>query len=201
MMYRLRSAFFTGLAALLPLVLTCYLLYWAVWQAEHLLGGLAGRLLPSGWYVPGLGLLLTLALVLLAGMLVQLWGIKQLKTWGESLLQRIPLVRTVFGTISDFVAFLSPRAAEPPLSRAVLIDFGNHRKAIGLITRADATDLFPQADEAIIGVYLPMSYQVGGYTLYLPRSQVTELDLSAQEAMRLAVTAGVSAGAAPNKHK
>ena len=63
----------------------------------------------------------------------------------------------------------------------------------GFVTRRDFSALPPNlGDEHTIAVYLPMSYQVGGYTLMLPRDAVEPLDMSVDEAMRYALTAGMS---------
>ncbi len=70
---------------------------------------------------------------------------------------------------------------------------GHEFEALGFVTREvfDDLPLDPQADDPV-AVYLPMSYQIGGYTLYLPRSALTPVDLPFEDAMRLAVTGGVT---------
>ena len=64
---------------------------------------------------------------------------------------------------------------------------------LGIMTRSD---LGVQGTEAFgagrCAVYLPMSYQMGGYTLYLPRSMLTPIDMSVEDALRFAITAGMS---------
>jgi uncharacterized membrane protein len=71
---------------------------------------------------------------------------------------------------------------------------GTQMKLLGFITRTDFSDL-PQgvagADD--VAVYLPMSYQVGGYTVIVPRAQVTAIEMARDEAMRFVLTAGLTA--------
>jgi uncharacterized membrane protein len=79
-----------------------------------------------------------------------------------------------------------------------MIDLGEGARAIGFVTRKDCSGLPAQvAGPGCVAVYFPMSYQIGGYTLYLPREKLRTVDMPIEEAMRLALTAGVSTTAAP----
>jgi len=79
----------------------------------------------------------------------------------------------------------------------VAVRVSENIRLIGFVTSEDFSGL-PQAskaaDKSTVGVYLPMSYQIGGYTVYLPKSQVDPLDMSIEDAMRFTLTAGVSGG-------
>ena len=67
-------------------------------------------------------------------------------------------------------------------------------RAIGFVTREDVpTVLFAHGGRDWVTVYFPMSYAFGGYTIYLPRDQISPLDISVEDAMRLAITAGLTA--------
>jgi uncharacterized membrane protein len=72
---------------------------------------------------------------------------------------------------------------------------GQDGQLLGFVTREQFDDLpLEPTAENPVAVYMPMSYQVGGYTLYLPRSAITPVDISFEQAMRLALTGGVTAG-------
>jgi uncharacterized membrane protein len=64
-------------------------------------------------------------------------------------------------------------------------------KLIGFVTTEHANTLGIGGGDDLVAVYLPMSYQIGGYTVYLPRSRVTETDLTVEQAMRIVLTGGV----------
>ena len=67
--------------------------------------------------------------------------------------------------------------------------------AIGFVTREDVpAALEVHGGHDWVTVYFPMSYAFGGYTLYLPRERIQPLDISVEDAMRLAITAGLTAG-------
>lgn len=184
----------TGLAAILPIAITLALLTWLGSFAESLLGGILGRLLPEAWYFPGMGLLTGIGLVFVIGILLRAYFVKALFDWMEGWMQRIPLVKTVYGTVRDVMNLFSG-GLEKKFGAAVLVQFpGTDYRLVGFVTREDFQGL-PSAmgADGRIAVYLPMSYQIGGYTLLLPREQVHPLDLSMEEAMRFTLTAGVSA--------
>jgi uncharacterized membrane protein len=67
-------------------------------------------------------------------------------------------------------------------------------QAIGFVTREDVPSvLHAHGGRDWVTVYFPMSYAFGGYTIYLPRDRIAPLDISVEDAMRLAITAGLTA--------
>jgi uncharacterized membrane protein len=79
------------------------------------------------------------------------------------------------------------------LQRVVLARFANVH-AIGFVTREDAPAVLEaHGGRDLVTVYFPMSYAFGGYTVYLPRELIQPLDISVEDAMRLAITAGLTA--------
>ena len=87
----------------------------------------------------------------------------------------------------------SPRGAEEQ-RKAVMVSVGDGLKLIGFVTRQAFRDLPDGIGEEgnTVAVYLPMSYQIGGYTVFLPRSSVKPLDMSVEQVMRFALTAGMT---------
>lgn len=194
-MKRLSSIFLQGLAAVLPIAITIYLLYWIGSSAEALLGGLLQWILPAELYLPGLGVAAGVLLILLLGLLLNAYLVQAVWNWIEWLLARIPLVKTIFSATQDMMRFLSP-AAQKDMSQVVMLPLGDTGyRLLGFVTRPDTTDLpAGLGGEDIIAVYAPFSYQIGGYTLLVPRSSVTPIDMPVEQAMRFAITAGISSG-------
>jgi uncharacterized membrane protein len=194
-MRRLWNTFLKGLAAVLPVALTIYVVFWIARTAESILGGPLRSLLPSERYWPGLGLLVAFVLVLLIGLLVDAYIVKRLIRFGESLLARIPLVKTIFGALKDFTRFLPAGGKGRDPRRVILWRFGS-AQMIGFVTEEQVNPrLFGAASGDMVAVYFPMSYQIGGYTLYLHKDELKETDLSVEEAMRLVLIGGVSSSA------
>lgn len=194
MLKRLRSILMRGLVAVLPVGLTVYLLWWLATSTERLLHGVIVRLIPPSQYVPGMGIVAGLVLVMIAGVLVNAYVVKRALQWQSELFERIPVVKTVFAAIRDFVQLLPADGKKRQVRRVVMAEFGGAR-LIGFVTRDDEGEL-GSAVEGRVPVYFPMSYQIGGYTLYLPRSALIQLDIPAETAMRLVLTGGLS-GAPP----
>lgn len=188
----LRNTFLKGLAALLPVALTIFVVYWLATTAESVASGPLRALLPADRYWPGLGLLVACLLILIVGVLVDAYVVRRLWRYGESLLARIPIVKTIFGTLKDFAQFLPAGGRTRDLKRVVLWRVqGAH--LVGFVTEEDVNPkLFGSAAQDLVAVYFPMSYQIGGYTLYLPKTELQETPLSVEEAMRLVLIGGIS---------
>lgn len=204
-MRRVSGIFLKGLAVVLPVFVTAYLVVWIVRTAEEVLGGVLHVLLPESWYVPGLGLFLGVVLIFLIGLLLQAYLIRRLFAVGERLLQRIPLVKTVYSALQDIMAFASRSGGEASQVVLVRVSLGEtEAKLLGFVTR-EAWEGLPEnmgaSDE--VAVYMPMSYQIGGYTLILKREQLEPVDMNMDDAMRFAVTAGMSTqgGGGASQHK
>ena len=186
------TTFLRGLGVVLPIALTLYLVVWAVREAEALMKPLALLLMPStGDYVPGSGLVLAIVLVYLAGLLVQLFVIEWLVGLGQHLLERTPLVKSIYNALNDFVSSFSRRPSETA-SRVVNVKLADELSVVGFITDPDPAALRAPGDpDDRVAVYLPMSYQLGGYTILVPRDRLRPLALGVEDAMRRVLTAGV----------
>jgi len=190
--------FLKGLAVVIPAALTLAILWWLAAGAEQLLGGLLQRFLPEGWYVPGMGLLSALAITALIGLLTHVILFQRLFAVGDAILNRLPLVKTLYNAIKDFMAYFSPEN-KAAMNKVVLVRLpGQQFELIGFVTREDFSQLsVPLTVDDPIAVYLPFSYQIGGYTLFLSRSTVTPIDLPFEEAMKLVLTGAVTREQAP----
>ena len=187
-MTSLKAIFWKGLATLLPLALTAYLLYWAVVSAERLLR----HLVPADSYFPGAGLLLAVVLIMVFGALMHFFLFERVVTLGGSLLNRIPIVKSLYSALQDFFSYLGHRSTDE-LSRVVLVTLTDSCRLVGFVTNPRFA-LPGEARESAhdrVCVYVPMSYQIGGFMLLLPGDLVEPLDMSVEDAMRLVLTAGV----------
>lgn len=185
--------FLKGLAVVIPAALTLAILWWLARGAEQFLGGLLLRILPQGWYVPGMGVLSAVAMTMLIGLLTHVILFQRVFAVGDAILNRLPLVKTLYSAIKDFMGYLTP-GSQVAQSKVVLVRLpGQPFELLGFVTREDFSQVpLPLMVEDPIAVYLPFSYQIGGYTLFLPRSCLTPVDMSFEEAMKFILTGGVS---------
>lgn len=188
----LRNIFLTGLAIVLPIVITIWIIWWIGVTFEKTLGGIYTVIFPPSLYFPGLGILMGIGLTFVVGLMTKAWLFRSIFDWWDSLLNRIPLVKTVYGAIQDFMSFISGEG-HTKFNRVVLVEFDQpSMKLMGFVTREDLSRLPDTVDDDEVAVYFPMSYQVGGYTLFLPRSRLQPVDMKMEDAMRFVLTAGLS---------
>jgi uncharacterized membrane protein len=192
-MNALGKLFLKGLAVVIPIALTLAILWWMATSAERLMGAVLKFTLPSGWYLPGMGLVSGLALIALIGLLSHVLIFQKLFNLGDAIFHRLPLVKTIYIALKDFIGYLSPDK-KSEMGKVVLVQLpGQSFQVIGFVTREQFDDLpFTPTAEDPVAVYMPMSYQIGGYTLFLPRNCLTPLDMPFEDAMRLVVTGAVT---------
>lgn len=188
-MNKLWKWFLQGIALIAPVALTIALLAWLGTWSEETFGGLIRAVLPHGWYFKGLGLLSGILLTLAVGLAANFFLVRWLVSLVESILQRIPLVTSLFQAFKD-IARLFSQDVDEQLGQVVAVDLGDAR-LVGFVMQKDASlpGQFDDDDQRV-AVYLAMSYQLGGFTVHVPRSQVTPLDVPADEAMRAVLTGG-----------
>lgn len=193
---RLARTFLTGLFVLLPIMVTLAIVMWIIGVAETVLGGFIRVLLPSNFYLPGMGLVVSLLVIFLVGVLMQAIFFRELIGWLEEQLERIPLIKTVYSAVKDLTGFFSRAGSnQKRFGQVVQVQMpGLPIRMLGFVTLEDlkSVGLEAASGEETVAVYLPMSYQIGGYTVLLPRSYLTPVDMGMEEAMRFLITAGMS---------
>lgn len=190
-MKKLGQWFIQGLLVLFPVVVTVAIVVWLATSAEATLGYVIRYLMPDSWYLPGMGIISAVVLIALVGLLVNLYLFRQLVKLVETLFSKIPLVEVIYTSVRDIARFASASQSDDELKSAVMVSINEDTQLMGFITDESAS-FSEHGDKELCAVYLPMSYQIGGYTLFLPKSQLTPLDMSVQDAMRYLVTAGMT---------
>lgn len=186
---------FTGFITLLPVVLTIYLMYWLAVTSERLMGNMLHWVMPESFYFPGIGMLAGILIMFVVGLLMKAYLVRRIFGWGEMLLYRLPLIKSVYRAFRDLFDFISPK--KEGMGQVVAVKI-NNIQVIGFITQENPDrlpDIFSEDDSVL--VYLPMSYMMGGHTIFVPRDSVRYLDMSMDEAMRFVLTAGIT-GSKPN---
>jgi uncharacterized membrane protein len=179
-----------GLVTILPIGITAYLVYWLAKTMETLVAPVLKLFLPTGRYVPGIGLITGLALLFLIGLFVNAYVVRRVIGFGESMLLRIPVVKTVYSSVRDMTKLVNTEGRKRELERVVMVRFGPGRM-IGFVTQENATLPGVRSDQELVAVYFPLSYQIGGHTFYLPRDRIEHTDLTVEAAMRIVLTGGL----------
>jgi uncharacterized membrane protein len=198
MMTKLRKWFFAGLLVLVPLAITIWLLEWAISSLDKTL-----LLLPKAWHpdsllaihIPGFGVILTLAVLLLVGAVVSNFLGKRLIGWWDALLGRIPVVRSIYSSVKQVSDTLFSENGNA-FRQAVLVEWPRQGVwTIGFVTGVPSGDVLGslqngEADE-FLSVYVPTTPNpTSGFFLILPKSDVIELDMSVDQALTYVISMG-----------
>lgn len=191
-MKHLQKIFLQGLVTFLPIALTIYIIYAGISIVDSLLGDTLRQILPM--YIPGLGFLLTILIIFLLGFLLNNLIAAGAFHKLENRLMKVPFIKAIYSPLRDLMNLFSKGGGPGNLQTVVLVDMGDSGiRALGVVTR-DAFKDVPAIDEHAgdrVAVYIPMSYGLGGFTLMIPKSKITPLDMPIEKAMSLAITGWV----------
>ena len=186
-MKRIKRLFLKGLVTVIPITVTIAVFVWLVTFAEGLASRTLKYLLPNIVYWPGMGVICAFLFIFLVGMLLNAWITQKIFNWGESIVYKIPLIKTIYDSIKDLIIFFSSED-RGDISSVVLVDIDQDKKVLGLVTCKEFQDEEVLANKGVIAVYLPMSYQLGGYTVFVPKDKVEEVDIPVDRALSQTLT-------------
>ena len=184
----LRRSFLTGLVVTVPLLITVVTLVWFF----RFVDGFA-RPLSMYWVgreVPGLGVLMTAAVILLAGAIATNVIGRRILQRAERWLLNVPLFKTVYAPVKQLVAAFSPDS-ETGFKKVVIVDDQKRGMVIGFLTREFMLDR-GQGPEEMIAVYVPTNHLYLGDVLVYPRHQAFYPDVSVEEGIRIFLTGGMA---------
>ena len=190
-----------GVLVWLPILATI----WVVSFMLHIMDRTLLLLPPSyrpqalvGFALPGAGLVLALAIVLLTGLLVTNLIGRRFVIWGEELLNRIPVVRSIYGGVKSFTE--SVLSQSKSFRQVVMVEYPRAGLwSIGFLTSEDVPEVSERLGEPHVAVYISAALNAtAGYLVIVPRRQMVELDMTVDEAMKMIITCGVVVPHPPN---
>jgi uncharacterized membrane protein len=131
MMKTIGSILLKGLVTILPIGLTVYFVYWLGITTESLLSKPIKLVLGDSHYFPGLGLITGFVLLFVIGLAVNAFLVRRLLGFGEELLLRVPVVKTVYSAIRDMTRLVNTDKKKGDLDRVVTLDVGPGRQHAG----------------------------------------------------------------------
>jgi len=176
-----------GLLAIAPIAITIILIVWLFNHLEYIFGAPILYFYPQ-IYFPGLGIIIAIIFLFCLGLIINHWIAQYIYDWLERLLKRIPLLKTIYTSVTDLMSFF--HSGDKSSNKAVIVQIAGI-KMVGLITREAFDDLpnnFATNDEVV--VFLPFSYQIGGFTTIVPKSLITPIDMSVEKCLRFVATGG-----------
>ena len=184
-----------GLLVLVPLMITLAVLNWIIGTLDQTL-----LILPEAWHpdkllgfhIPGFGALLTLLIVLLMGAIASNFFGKRLVQWGNSLLSRIPIVRSIYSSVKQVSDTLFSENGNA-FRKALLVQWPREGVwTIGFLTGLPGGDVVNHLPGDYLSVYVPTTPNpTGGYFVMLKKSDCIELKMSVDEALTYVISMGV----------
>jgi len=184
----LRRSFIAGFFATVPLVISVFALVWIFGIMDRFTGALATRVL--GRAVPGLGILISLLVVLAVGAVTTNVIGRRLVVRGEKWLMRVPVFRTVYAPVKQLVVAFSPDN-EYGFKRVVMVEDSRRGLMMGFLTKEFTVDR-GQGPEPMVAVYVPTNHVYLGDVMVCPRSRVFFPDLEVEDGVRILLTGGMS---------
>ncbi len=189
----IKRIFVTGLTAVIPLVITVYVIYGLFHFADGILGKHINEFFYEyiGYEVPGLGIVIAILLIFCLGLILRLSRMKIFR-WTERLFFRIPLVNKIYFPVKRIVDFLF----FPPQKNfrsAVLVEYP--RKGIyslGFLTNENTISFKERGNRKFCNVYMPSSPSpITGFIIIVDEKDLIPLDIGVEEAIRLIVSGGL----------
>ncbi len=195
MLSALRKWMFTGLLVIVPVAITVWLLEWMLNTLDQTL-----LILPAAWHpdkllgfhIPGFGLILAVISLLLVGAVASNFLGKKVVVWGDAVLHRIPVVRSIYSSVKQVSDTLFSENGNA-FRKAVLIQWPRPDVwTIAFVTGKPNGELLKHLKDDFVSIYVPTTPNpTGGYFVLLEMSDCIELDMSVDEAFKYIVSMGV----------
>ncbi|MFM7341145.1 MAG: DUF502 domain-containing protein [Betaproteobacteria bacterium] len=194
-MAALRRWLLAGLLVLLPLMITIWIINWIIGTLDQTL-----QILPSQWqpdlllgiHIPGFGVLLALVIVLVIGAVTSNFIGRRLMGWWDSLLGRIPIVRSIYSSVKKVSDTLFSEKGNA-FRKALLVQWPRPGVwTIAFLTGTPGGDVSRHLTDDYLSVYVPTTPNpTGGYFVMLKRSDCIDLDMTVDEALTYVISMGV----------
>jgi uncharacterized membrane protein len=188
----LRRSFITGFFVTVPLIISVAALVWIFQVVDGVAEPIAVRLL--GRAVPGLGLLITAAIILFVGALANNVIGKRVLQRAEYYLLQVPVFKTIYAPVKQLVAAFSPDN-EAGFKKVVIVTDPKRGMVLGFLTKEFTLDR-GHGQEAVVAVYVPTNHLYLGDVFVYPREQASFPNLTVEEGIRIFLTGGM---ALPNR--
>ena len=192
---RIRRYLIAGLLVWIPIGFTLFVLKLVVGLMDRTLLLLPSAYRPEnllGMNIPGLGIVLSIIVLLLTGMLVANIIGKQLVSWSERLLNRIPLVRSIYSAAKNFAEVIFTNTNQA-FKKVLLIEYP--RKGVYSLcfqTSTDLAEIQVRTSEDMICVFVPTTPNpTSGFIIMVPAGDTIELDMDVESALKMIVSLGV----------
>lgn len=189
MLKHLHGYFFTGLLIMLPVLITIELLIWTFKKVDSILGDVFKQF---QIYIPGLGLISLLFLILLVGIAGRNYLGKKLISFGEQIFKRIPVLKGIYGTTKQITESLT-KSERSASWKVVMVEYP--RKGIyspGFLTGDSPVEASQKDGKKLLSIFIPtVPNPTTGFLIFVPEEEVRYLNITVEEGIKLIISAGV----------
>jgi uncharacterized membrane protein len=190
-----KSIFITGLAVIVPIGLTLYILVFLINTMDSLLKVIPIEYQPEalfGFRIPGLGVIVTVLLILICGLIAKSYLGYKVVSSGENLVDKVPFVRTIYQSIKQVSdSMFSDRRSG--FKKVVLVEFP--RKGIytvGFVTGTPGQEILSKTGQTCVSVFLPTTPNpTSGYLVIMSEDELMQVDISVEEALTYIISVGI----------
>ena len=193
---RLRNYFLAGILVTAPIAITLYFAWSMVdYVDSRVTAVLPDRYNPSTYLhvaIPGLGVVILALTLTLIGFLTANYLGRMMLRLGEGVVSRMPVVRNIYSALKQiFESVLSNRAQS--FSEVVLVEFPRPGMwTMGLVVGAAYAEISDKAGAALFNVFVPTTPNpTSGYLVFVPRSQMTRLDMTVEDCLKMIISGGI----------
>lgn len=195
MRINLKNVFITGLAVIVPIGLTLYILSFIIGMMDGLLTFIPQRYHSTalfGFHIPGLGIIGTILLIFLCGLMAKSIIGGKIVRFGEGLLDKIPVVSSVHIALKKIVDSMVMYRAQS-FKKVVLVEFPRKGAyTVGFVTGAPGDEIQRKAGRRCISIYVPTTPNpTSGYLMIFHEDEVVHLDISVEDAFTLIISGGI----------
>ena len=197
----MKKYFITGLLVLVPIFVTAWVLITLIGTMDKSL-----LLLPAAWRpaaqigleIPGMGAVLTLLIIFVTGVIARNFFGRQLLAMWDDFLSRVPFVKSIYSSVKQVSDTLFSDSGNA-FRQAVLVQYPHHGSwTIAFITGAPGGDVVNHLHGDYVSIYVPTTPNpTSGFFLMMPKSEVIELEMSVDEALKYIISMGT---VAPKDH-
>lgn len=202
---RLRNLFIAGLLVLLPISITFFILTFLFQKLDNLLSPAFVKLLiflglplQEGQFIPGLGFVATILIILFTGLITRNIVGRKLFNLGEIFVEKIPVARSIYSGAKQIIETVTKSQADA-FSKVVMIQYPRKGLfSLGFITCESKGEIQENTDENVVNVFIPTTPNpTSGMLIFVPKKDIIPLSMTVEEGIKLVVSGGI---VTPNKN-
>ena len=192
---KIKTIFLTGIAAIIPVGLTVYILFHMIRMMDNLLKVIPPRFQPDDllpFHIPGLGVIITIILIFVIGLITKSYIGNKAVMLGEWFVSKIPLVRSIYQATKQLVDAVFSEKSQS-FKKVVLIEYPRKGMyAVAFVTGEARGEVQTKTAQKCINVFVPTTPNpTSGFYIMAPEDDVIHMDMTVEDAFKLIISGGI----------